>query len=367
MKDRVKDIEFSIRKISQKASEKEDCVRFDIGQPSFDTPEHVKEKVKKELEKEQGYTQALGLKELRKAIIKEEKQKNNISKSIPLEKQNVGVTTGGMGALYSVLTTLLTKKDIVVYNDPCWVPYKLISNVNGNKYKQVNYFNRDGDLRDQAVDKIKKAKAVVVNTPSNPTGKMLTEEQAREIGEVAQDHSTFLISDEVYHQLTFDRDHYSPAAYNPESVVIGSVSKNHAMTGWRIGWMISRKEYLDEFIKLSRATVAASSKIGQLAAKVAIEDNHHIKRMRKEYHERRDLVTKKMDELGWSFVQPEGAIYTFPDIGRDSKQFCMDMMDKGVSMVPGEYFGPNSDTNVRICFGSTPKPRIKKAFNRIKE
>lgn len=364
-RDRIQGIELSIRKISDKAAEQENCVRLDIGQPSFDTPEHVKEAAKKGLEQKQGYTSTLGIDELRSAIAEEERMKDGIGDEIGSE--NVMVTTGGMGAVFSVFASILGPSDTATFNDPCWGPYKLISEVNGNNWGQVSYWAEDGSLREDAKDLIKNSELAVVNTPANPTGTVLSRYQAREIGEFCEQNDTFLVSDEVYHRLTYGRQHHSPAAHASRSAIIGSISKNHAMTGFRVGWIAGKEDHVQEFAKVSRATTACPPKISQIAAVDALEKDSHVEKMRQEYEERRDLVARRMEELGWEFKLPEGAIYAFPDVKRDSWSFCMEMIEKGVAMVPGEPFGPESDTNVRISFGSSTKEEINRAFDILEE
>lgn len=359
---RIQDIEFSIRKISKKAGQQEGCVRWDIGQPSFDTPDHVKEAAKAGLDEPQGYTATEGIEELRRLIAREESNKKGISRS----SEDVMVSTGGTGALQCVFGTLLGEEDKAVFNDPCWGPYKLLSKVNGNRFTQVKYFE-NGELRQEAREEIKNATAVVVNTPSNPEGRVLEKPEAKEIAEVAEDHDTFLISDDVYHRLTFGKKHYSPAAFTDKSAVIGSSSKNHAMTGWRIGWVVAKPELVNEFTKVNRVTTAAPNKVGQLATVEALKNDSHVEEMRQEYQERRDLVVERMEQLGWSFKRPEGAIYAFPEVERDSWSFCLDMVEKGVAMVPGEPFGPESDQNVRISFGSTEKEELERGFDILEE
>lgn len=243
----------------------------------------------------------------------------------------------------------------------------MISEVSENEWAQVQYWDEDRDLREEAKEEIRDADMVVVNTPGNPTGYVLNEEQAREIGEFAEKHDTFLIADEVYHRLTFGREHFSPAAYTDEAAIIGSVSKNHAMTGWRIGWLVDTSENIEEYAKVSRASTACPPRISQYAAIDALRNDEHVKEMKEEYQERRNLVVERMEELDWDFVAPEGAIYAFPEVGKDSWSFCMDMIEKGVAMVPGEPMGPESGENIRICFGSTTKEEIKKAFDILEE
>ncbi len=366
MRERIENINLSIRKISEKAADKDDVVRFDIGQPSFDTPEHVKNAAKEGLENKQGYSLMLGLEEMREAVLAEENEKKGFE-DLGLGLENVMVTTGGMGALFAIFSARLGENDKALFNDPCWGPYKMISEVNGNEWEQVEYWNEDRELRDEARDKIAEADMMVVNTPGNPTGYVLNEEQAKEIGECAEENDTFLISDEVYHRLTYGKEHYSPAVHAHDSAVIGSASKNHAMTGWRVGWIIDEPENIEEYAKVSRASTACPPRISQYAAIEALNNDSHVEEMREAYEERRDLLVERMNDLGWDFVAPEGAIYAFPEVGEDSWDFCMDMIDEGVAMVPGEPMGPESDENVRICFGSTTKQEIEKAFDRLEE
>ncbi|MFP4230173.1 MAG: pyridoxal phosphate-dependent aminotransferase [Candidatus Nanohaloarchaea archaeon] len=361
MRERIENISLSIRKISEKAAEQDEIVRFDIGQPSFDTPQHVKEAAKKGLENKQGYSPMLGLEELREEIAEEESMK----KGLEVSREEVMVTTGGMGALYAVFAARLGRNDKAVFNDPCWGPYKMISEVSENKWTQVQYWDSDRNLRPEAKEEIKDADMVVVNTPGNPTGYVLSEEQAKEIAEFADKHDTFLLSDEVYHRLTFGRKHFSPAAYTENAAIIGSTSKHHAMTGWRVGWLVDEPGNIEEYAKVSRASTACPPRISQYAAIEALQNDSHVEEMRETYYERRDLLVERMKRLGWSFVAPEGAIYAFPEVGEDSWSFCMDMIKEGVAMVPGEPMGPESDENVRICFGSTTKDEIEKAFDRL--
>lgn len=243
----------------------------------------------------------------------------------------------------------------------------MISEVNGNGWEQVRYWDENRELRDKAREKIAEAKMVVVNTPGNPTGYVLNESQAREIAKVADQNDTLLVSDEVYHRLTFDREHHSPAAYASDPVIIGSTSKNHAMTGWRVGWLVASPERVEEFAKISRATTACPPRVSQYAAIEALREDHHVEEMRETYRKRRDLLVERMEKLGWEFPEPEGAIYAFPDVGKDSWEFAMAMIDEGVAMVPGEPMGPDSDTSVRICFGSTTEEQIDTAFDRLEE
>ncbi len=351
----------SIREISKRARQHENEIRLDIGQPSFDTPQHVKEKISEMKQRKQAYAPLEGLPELRKQISEEESSK----KGIEVDSSNVLVTTGGMGGIFSVFAAHLGENDTVALNDPCWGPYKMMSKVNGNNIKQVKFWDSTGSLRTEARVVIENSDMVVVNTPQNPTGRVLKPRQAREIARVAEESETFLLSDEVYHRLVFDAEHVSPARYTDYSAIIGSVSKNHAMTGWRVGWVVDHEQRLEQYAKVSRATVGSTPTLSQQAAAEALKNDSHVEKMREEYRERRDLLVKLMREQGWDFRKPKGAIYAFPDVGEDSWDYCLDQVEDGVAMVPGESMGPNSETRVRICFGAVEKGELREAFNRL--
>lgn len=362
MKESIRNIELSIREISEKASKQEDVVRWDIGQPSFDTPEHVKEAARNSIEEKQGYTPSKGLMELRKAVAEEESKKKGLS----VEPENTMITTGGMEGLHAIFSARLSSEDSVMINDPSWGPYRLISAVNGNGFNQVKYFE-DGQLTGEAEKAAESSEMMIVNSPGNPTGKTLTERKARMLAELSERRNCFMVSDEVYWRLTFDREHVSPARFADDAAIIGSTSKNHAMTGWRIGWLTDSESNVDDYNKVSRSMTASPNRVGQRAAIEALQNDSHVEEMREEYRKRRDLVVERMNDLGWRFDKPEGAIYAFPEVGRDSWNLCLDMIEKGVAMVPGEPFGTDSSESVRIAFGSTTVEEIEKGFNILEE
>ncbi len=361
IRNQVEDIQLSIRQISKKAQETDDVVRFDIGQPDFDTPKHVKDHARKKLEVKQGYTSTQGKQSLREAIAEEENRKPGIS---GVEPEEVVATCGGMEAIYATYAAYLEKEDTVALNNPSWGPYKLIADVHGVNYESTQYFE-DGELRDEARDLIRSSEMAVVTTPDNPTGHVMTEAEARQVAEAANQGGTLLLCDEVYWQLTYGQKHITPAQFAEQPVTIGSVSKNHAMTGWRLGWAVTDAAEASCISKASRGLVASPPTISQMAAEKAIRDPKHVKRMRDSYEERRDRLEERLDALGWSYTDPKGALYVFPHIGEDSWNFCMDLIDHGVALVPGHSFG--QPEHVRICFGTTQPEEIDEAFDRIEE
>ncbi len=344
----------------------DDVVRLDIGQPDFDTPQTVKERMATIVQEDTPtYTSLWGIPELRNAIASFEGHK------APFSGEHVMVSTGGIGALFCILDTLLDHGDTAVTNDPCWSPYRMIIGATPGQHRQVSYIDDTGQVQESAIRNVidDTTKLLILNTPENPTGRVYTKEQVQHIGEIAEDEDLYIIADEVYDQLLYDAEHCSPANLFPDrTIVVNSLSKNFAMTGWRIGWAAATNEELIHDIgKVNRATTACPNYLSQQAALIALQEaQDYTAEMRRAYHERRDLVMNHIHELGWDCISPDGAIYVFPDVGQDSWDFANNLLEtEGVAVVPGEPAGPSSDTHIRICFGSASQEQLTEGFNRI--
>ncbi len=364
----IRDAEFSVRDISEKAERMDDVVRLDIGQPDFRTPEVVRTAVAEQVQEEHiTYTSLWGLPELREEIAEYESHKTD------LEAEHVMVTTGGIGGLHCIMTGLLDPGQSVLMNDPAWMPYSLIARVSPGRFDQVSFFDADGNVREEAVqDAIRDdTELLLLNTPENPSGRVYTEEQVRQLGAIAAEHDLYIVADEVYDHLLYGgEEHTSPAEFFPDrTILVNSLSKNFAMTGWRLGWIAARNEALiHELGKVTRAATACPNHPAQMAALTALrEAQDYVEEMRSTFADRRDLTMAHIDELGWDAVTPHGAIYAFPDVGRDSWDFAHELLEEeGVAVIPGAAAGDNSATNIRICFGSVTADEIDEAFERIK-
>ncbi len=363
----VKEGNYSVREISEEAGKKEDIVRFDIGQPSFDTPENVKKAAREVINEEKiTYTSLWGIEDLRQEAADFESHKAKYN------KENVMITTGGIGALYCVFSTLCNSGDNIVFSDPCWPVYSLISKSSTSELRQVPFI-KDGEINAEAIrSKIdNRTKAIVINSPENPTGRIYSREEIDELAEIARENDLWIIGDEVYDRLTYGREHVSVAEVAPKrSLIINSMSKNFAMTGWRIGWVATKsKELIHELGKLNRSTTACPNFVGQYAALEGLKNSKdYIEIMRQTYSERKKLIQEELDDIGIKYVNPEGAIYIFPDVERDSWKFSKELLDHaGVSVVPGEPSGRDSRNNVRICFGTVSKKEIKEGMRRMRE
>jgi aspartate/methionine/tyrosine aminotransferase len=362
----VREAAYSVREISELAATMDDVVHFDIGQPNFGTPDVAKTAAQRAIQqKDITYTPLWGIDDLRDEIARYESHKADPG------RENVMVTTGGIGALYSIFATIAESGDSILFNDPCWPVYQMITRCSTASFSQTPYF-RDGGLD---VDSIRqsitdKTAAIVVNNPQNPTGRVYDRDELEKIAAIARDEDIWLIGDEVYDRLTFGRDHVSVADVAPEqSLIVNSMSKNFAMTGWRIGWVLCPdEELLHHMGKLNRSTTACPNFVAQHASLRALQDaTDYVETMREAYRERKDLVEQELEELGLSHVAPDGAIYVFPDVGEDSWTFARGLLrEQKVAVVPGEPSGPSSDTNVRICFGSVGTERIREGMRRMK-
>lgn len=367
---RITALQESIRKISEAAAKIPGCVRFDIGQPDFKTPQHIQEAAMRAIhEKPMGYAPMVGIPELRRAIADSENKKG-----LAFEPENIMVTNGGNGALFCAFLALIEKGDEVLLADPSWSPYEMMVRSLGGVPVYVKYFDGKKLLADSIESAItSKTKIIIVNSPENPTGWVAPEKDLKTIAEIAVEHGITIISDEVYDKLLFGgAKHYSIAKFAPENtILINSTSKTYSMTGWRLGWLAAPKDIVAELAKCSRVTTASVGAVSQYAALAAIAGNQEcVEDMRKVYEERRDAAVKRMNALGWGFINPQGAFYAFPKVTgcRDSWKLALELLEKAkVAAVPGASFGPSGEGHVRICFGSVNSEGINEGFDRIEK
>lgn len=384
---RITALQESIRRISESAAKIPDCVRFDIGQPDFPAPKHIQDAAIRAIkEKPMGYAPMAGIPELRLAIADYENKKG-----LAFAPENIMVTNGGNAALFCAFLALIEKGDEVLLPDPVWSPYEMIVRSVGGVPVYAKYFEdaesskasgERGAKRDDfggkhlVSDSIEsaitsKTKAIIVNSPENPSGRVASESDLKTMAEIAIKRGITIISDEVYDKLLFGGAmHYSIAKFAPENtIIINSTSKTYSMTGWRLGWLAAPKDIVKELAKCSRVTTASVNAVSQYAALSALTSNQDcVEEMRREYEKRRDTAVARMRKLGWEFVNPEGAFYAFPKIPEcgDSWKFALELLEKAkVSLVPGASFGPSGEGHVRICFGSVNSEGINEGFDRI--
>ncbi|MBN2638827.1 MAG: pyridoxal phosphate-dependent aminotransferase [Bacteroidales bacterium] len=363
-----------------------DVINLSIGEPDFDTPEPVKEAAKQAIDNNiTHYPPVAGFKELQEAIAEKLKRDNDLD----FAPDQVVVSNGAKQSLSNIFWSVLNHGDEVVLAAPYWVSYADIILLTGAVVVPVqttvedDFKMRPDQLRAAITDK---TKAVLFNSPSNPTGMVYNHEEVKALVEVLKDYPDILvISDEIYEHINFTGMHVSIASF-PEMkdrvAVVNGVSKCYAMTGWRIGYMAAPKFLVDACVKLQGQYTSGPGTISQMAALTAIKNPPHnsdyIHHMVRAFKERRDLLVEKFNEIpGVISYVPEGAFYIFPDVSsyfgkkygsyeiKNTTDLSLYLLNEGlVAVAPGEAFG--DDHCIRISY-ATSTALLEKAMERIKD
>ncbi len=353
----VKEIEISgIRKFSNLVAQHDNVISLTIGQPDFFTPHHVKAAAKKAIdENATAYTPNAGGLELRQAVQLYMKKKADLNYEAETE---IIVTTGASQAIDASLRTILSPGDEVILPGPIYPGYEPIIRMSGAVPVHVDTTTHGFKLTARLIEEslTPKTKCVILPYPSNPTGVTLSEEELQNIAAVLKGRNVFVLSDEIYSELTYDRPHYSIASYlRDQTIVINGLSKSHSMTGWRIGFIFAPKEIAKHILKVHQYSVTCASSISQKAALEAVTngvDDALI--MREQYKKRLDYVYDRLVSMGLDVVKPSGAFYIFPSIksfGMSSFDFSMALLeDAGVALVPGSSFSKLGEGYVRLSF-----------------
>jgi len=366
-----------IRKIFNKAVGLSGVIHLEIGEPDFDTPAIIKEEAWKSLQSGYThYTHNAGLIELRQAIADYYKSVWEIEVS----PEEVIVTVGGTGALFLSLLSTVDVGDEVLVPDPGYPPYTSMIKMIGAIPVYYSLKENTGFLpkADEIENEIsEKTKAIIVNTPNNPTGIVYSKNVLKSIAELASNHNLVIISDEVYERLTFDGSkHYTMLKFKDiadKLVVVNSFSKTFAMTGWRIGFAVSKNaELIKNMTKLQEGVVACAPAMAQRAAIVGLKHGQEfVNGMVQEFQKRRDLLVRLLSELeNTSFVIPQGAFYVLLNISnytKDSYEFAERLLTaKKVGVAPGKAFGQSSEGYIRISFANSEE-NIVEGIRRVKE
>lgn len=362
---RCKLIELSeIRKMFELTPE--NAINLSLGEPDFDTPEHIREAVKQALDDGfTHYTSNNGILELREAISCKLADENKVEAN----PENITVTVGASQALYISLQALVNKGDEVLIPDPGFLSYDAFVKLAEGKVvpislKEENQFQMTAD---DVLDKITdKTKAMIMNSPSNPTGAVMQKEDIKAIAEITEDHNIHLISDEVYEKIIYEGKHYSPGRYSDNVITINAFSKTYAMTGFRIGYMAAKPEINEELLKVHQYNVACTSSLSQIAGLEALlGPQKSVEEMVAEFKRRRDLIVKRLNEMGIEFKAPKGAFYAFPKVENSSK-FVEEAIKEGVIIVNGASFGKCGDGHFRISYAAAYE-ELEEAMNRLEK
>lgn len=356
-----------------------DILSFGAGEPDFDTPDFVKEgAIKALMEGKTRYTPSAGIPELREGLANRIREKNGID----YKPSEIIVTPGAKMGLYEIFAVILNEGDEVIVPAPYWVSYteqiKLCDGIPKIvELSEENSFVLTADIVERAITP--KTKALVLNTPSNPTGAVIPKEELEKIAEVCLKHNILIISDECYEEFCYDREHFSIASISEEvkniTFTVNAFSKSYSMTGWRLGWVATTEEYIKKLTIIQSQTISNPTSFAQYGGLKALEDKGKFpKMMKEEFRKRRDFIYNEFLSIdGVKTTKPEGAFYIFPNLSKfiDGKRIKNDidlttyLLEEGkVAVVPGSAFG--KEGYIRLSYATSMENLIE-GMNRIKE
>jgi aspartate aminotransferase/aminotransferase len=346
-----------IRVIMDLAAERDEVFHLELGEPGFQTPDHIQEAAIRAMRDGfTKYTANAGLLSLRELVLKKIREENDINADL----EQVAVTPGSVFAVASAMMTIAEPGDEVLIPEPGWPNYQmqaLSMGLTSIRYqlKAENGYQPDIDEIDALIGP--RTRALVVNSPSNPCGTVYSRQTIEQLVDLAVRRDIYIISDEVYERIIFESAHLSPAAIDPDGrvIVIYGFSKSYAMTGFRVGYYVAPKTMVAHMNKALEPYVSCACSISQKAAEAALSGPQDcVDKMVAAYAQRKDIVVNALAGEGLEFSRPLGAFYMLVDIheaGLDSYAFATELLkETGVAVAPGKTFGSRSDNLIRISF-----------------
>ena len=366
-----------IRQFDQAISEIPGVLRLTLGEPDFTTPDHVKEAAKRAIDQNQSYyTGMSGLLTLRQAASDFVREKYQLDYN---PENEILVTIGATEALSATLTAILEEGDKVLLPAPAYPGYEPIVNLVGAEIVEIdtteNGFVLTPEMLEKAIlEQGDKLKAVILNYPANPTGITYSREQLEALADVLCKYEIFVVCDEVYSELTYTGENHVSLGtmLRDQAIIINGLSKSHAMTGWRLGFIFAPANFTAQLIKSHQYLVTAANTMAQHAAVEALTaGKNDAEPMKKEYIQRRDYIIEKMTDLGFEIIKPDGAFYIFAKIpagyNQDSFAFLKDFAQKkAVAFIPGAAFGQYGEGYVRLSYAASMEI-IREAMKRLEE
>jgi len=361
-----------IRQFAEKMKEYPDVVALTIGEPDFPTPTAVKEAGKQAIDENYSfYAPNAGLLETRQAACSfVERYGLTYNPS-----DEVIVTNGSTESIYIALKTILLPGDEVIVPTPTYPAYDPVISMSGAKLVGIDVSDTNFKLTKEKLEAAitPKTKAVILPYPSNPTGAILTKSELEELVPVLEKHELFIVSDELYSELVFEEQHASIASFpslRERTIVINGVSKSHAMTGWRIGFVFAPSYLVTEMLKAHQYVNTSVNTMAQRATVEALNgDFNDVYAMKDEYKKRRDYLHSSLRELGFDVLLPEGTFYIFPDVSKFSESahdFSLELLEKAkVGLLPSSVFTGEDDKHFRISF-SYSMEKIQEVISRLK-
>ena len=371
------------RKSNEMRAKGIEVISMSLGEPDFPTPSHIKEAAKKAIDNDYShYAPVAGYPELREAIVNKFKKENNLTYAI----ENIMVSNGAKHTITNILIALLDPGDEVILPAPYWVSYREMIKLAGGVYKIIETgIENDFKITPQQLEEAitGRTKVIILNTPSNPSGAVYSEEELRSLSDVIKKHpGIFVISDEVYEHIIYEGEHFSLARIDEikdQVIVVNSVSKSFAMTGWRVGYMAGPDWLVKACSNLQGQVTSGVNSVAQMAALEALTGPmQETVNMRNIFKKRRDIIVEGFEKIdGVKVMKPQGAFYLFPDISglvnrkfkgktiKDSEALMWFLLEEAhVATVAGSAFG--TPDCIRLSY-ATSGENIIKAIQRITE
>ncbi len=358
-------------------------ITFAAGEPDFDTPQLIKQKVKEALDKGlTKYTPTAGILELKQAICEKLKKENNLEYT----PDEVLISCGAKHSIFNAVMALVDEGDEVLLPSPYWVSYPEMINFAGGKIVLIPTDAKTNfKITKETLEKYitEKTKLLILNSPSNPTGIVYTKEELEDIADLLVQHQIYCISDEIYEKLVYDMEHISIASLNPEikklTILVNGLSKSHSMTGWRVGYACGDKEIIKAMNNLQDHSTSNVTTFVQYASVDAIKCcQNEVKQMVEEFKKRKNFIVEELNKIpGFSVIPPQGAFYVWVNITKlkgkkyngqtisDSMKLTELLLTEAkVAVIPGCVFG--DDDYIRLSY-ATSMEDIKEGLNNIKE
>lgn len=364
-----------IRQFDEQVSGIPNMLKLTLGEPDFNTPEHVKTAGEQAIKENYShYTGMSGLLDVREAASQFVAKKYDVKYD---SQSEVLVTVGATEAISASLLAILEPGDKVLLPAPTYPGYEPLILLADAEPVYIDTRDSDFVLTPEQVDRAMQehgdaVKAIIITSPSNPTGVAYNEAEVKALAETLAKYDVFVISDEIYSELNYEAQHVSFAKYlREQTILINGLSKSHAMTGWRIGFIFAPESLTAQIIKVHQYLVTAASTISQKAAvRALIQGMADGEVMREEYRKRRDYLYKEMTDMGFQVARPSGAFYLFAKIpeqfASDSMAFCLDLAKKNqLAVIPGIAFGEEGEGYIRLSYAASLE-NLEEAAKRLR-
>ena len=350
-------------------------LHFEIGQPDFPTPEHIKESAFEAIRNNfTGYVSATGILELKQAVQDEIELTRGFKPSI----EQILILPGAKPGIFFSLLSLVNQGEEIIYPDPGFPTYgSVVKYINAGDVpiilKEENEFRLNpSDIEEKITPK---TKLIILNSPQNPTGSVMTKEEIEKIAEIAEERDIFVFSDEIYSKMLYESKFHSPSIRDnakERTIILDGFSKSYSMTGWRLGYVIGPEEIIERMGTLMINSLSCTTSFIQKAGITALRGTQEpLKEMMKAFLERRNAIIEGLNSIpNFSCLYPQGAFYAFPNIkktGMNSREVADYILYKaGVCCLPGSAFGPGGEGYLRFSY-ATSVETINKAIHQIKE